>query len=67
MSAVAAAALVAYHLAVGAVVAGSFALWEAGLRIVVGAVGGVAIGLLTGSRQSGARSRCRAHPGRARR
>jgi monovalent cation/hydrogen antiporter len=43
-----ATALVAYRLAVSAVVAGSFTLWEAGLRFVAGAVGGVAIGLLVG-------------------
>jgi monovalent cation/hydrogen antiporter len=43
-----ASALVAYRLAVGAVVAGSFALWEAGVRFVAGAVGGVAIGLAVG-------------------
>jgi monovalent cation/hydrogen antiporter len=43
-----ATALVAYRLAVAAVVAGSFTLWEAGLRFVVGAVGGVAIGLAVG-------------------
>src|SRR5918996_3393401 len=43
-----ATALVAYRLAVGAVVAGSFVAWEAGLRFVAGAAGGVAIGLLVG-------------------
>jgi Na+/H+ antiporter len=43
-----ATALVAYRLAVAAVVAGSFTLWEAGLRFVAGAVGGVAIGLAVG-------------------
>jgi monovalent cation/hydrogen antiporter len=43
-----ATALVAYRLAVGAVVAGSFTLWEAGLRFVAGAAGGVAIGLAVG-------------------
>jgi Na+/H+ antiporter len=43
-----ASALVAYRLAVGAVVAGSFALWEAGVRFVAGAAGGVAIGLAVG-------------------
>jgi CPA1 family monovalent cation:H+ antiporter len=43
-----ATALVAYRLAVAAVVAGSFSLWQAGLRFVVGAVGGVAIGLAVG-------------------
>jgi monovalent cation/hydrogen antiporter len=43
-----ATALVAYRLALAAVVTGSFTLWEAGLRFVVGALGGVAIGLAVG-------------------
>jgi monovalent cation/hydrogen antiporter len=43
-----ATALVAYRLALAAVVTGSFTLWEAGLRFVVGAIGGVAIGLAIG-------------------
>src|SRR5438552_3848271 len=43
-----ATALVAYRLAVAAVVAGSFSLWQAGLWFVAGAVGGVAIGLAVG-------------------
>jgi monovalent cation/hydrogen antiporter len=43
-----ATALVAYRLALAAVVTGSFTLWEAGLRFVVGAIGGVAIGLAVG-------------------
>jgi monovalent cation/hydrogen antiporter len=43
-----ASALVAYRVAVAAVVAGSFSLWEAGLRFVVGVAGGVAVGLLVG-------------------
>jgi monovalent cation/hydrogen antiporter len=43
-----ASALVAYRVAVAAVAAGSFTLWEAGLRFVVGVAGGVAIGLLVG-------------------
>jgi monovalent cation/hydrogen antiporter len=43
-----ASALVAYRLAVAAVVAGGFALWEASVRFVAGAVGGVAIGLAVG-------------------
>lgn len=43
-----ATALVAYRVAVAAVVAGSFSLAEAGLRFVLGAVGGVAIGLAVG-------------------
>jgi NhaP-type Na+/H+ or K+/H+ antiporter len=33
---------------VAAVVAGSFSLWQAGLWLVAGAVGGVAIGLAVG-------------------
>src|SRR4029450_13801215 len=52
-----ATALVAYRLAVAAVVAGSFTLWEAGLRFVVGAVGGVTIGLAGGVVLSQARAR----------
>ena len=43
-----ATALVAYRMAVVAVVAGSFSLAEAGLRFVLGAAGGVAIGLVVG-------------------
>ena len=43
-----ASALVAYRLAVAATVAGGFSLAEAGLRFVLGAVGGVAIGLTVG-------------------
>jgi CPA1 family monovalent cation:H+ antiporter len=43
-----ATALVAYRLALAAIVAGGFRLWEAGLRFVVGAAGGVAIGLAVG-------------------
>jgi NhaP-type Na+/H+ or K+/H+ antiporter len=38
-------ALVAYRVAVAAVVAGSFSLAGAGLRFVLGAAGGVAVGL----------------------
>jgi Na+/H+ antiporter len=41
-----ATALVAYRMAVAVVVGGSFTLWAAGLRFVMSAVGGVAIGLL---------------------
>jgi CPA1 family monovalent cation:H+ antiporter len=41
-------ALVAYRLALAAVVAGSFTLWDAGLRFVAGGIGGVAIGLAVG-------------------
>jgi monovalent cation/hydrogen antiporter len=43
-----ATALVAYRVALAAVVTGGFSLWEAGLRFVAGAVGGVAIGLAVG-------------------
>jgi CPA1 family monovalent cation:H+ antiporter len=41
-------ALVLYRVAVVAVVSGSFTLWEAGLRFVVNAVGGIAVGLAVG-------------------
>jgi Na+/H+ antiporter len=43
-----ATALVAYRVAVAAVVAGSFSLADAGLAFVLGAVGGVAVGLAVG-------------------
>ncbi|HZO36624.1 MAG TPA: Na+/H+ antiporter [Solirubrobacteraceae bacterium] len=43
-----ATALVAYRVAVGAVVAGSFSLADAGLEFLLGAAGGVAIGLAVG-------------------
>src|ERR671937_1684540 len=43
-----ATALVAYRVAVAAVVSGSFSLADAGLRFVAGAAGGVAIGLAAG-------------------
>jgi Na+/H+ antiporter len=43
-----ATALVAYRVAVGAVVAGSFSLLDAGLEFVLGAAGGVAIGIAVG-------------------
>jgi CPA1 family monovalent cation:H+ antiporter len=43
-----ATALVAYRVAVAAAVGGGFVIWEAGLRFVVGATGGVAVGLLVG-------------------
>jgi monovalent cation/hydrogen antiporter len=42
-----ATALVAYRLAVAAV-SGTFVAWQAGLRFVAGAAGGVAVGLLVG-------------------
>src|SRR5919206_403187 len=40
--------IVAYRIAVGAVVAGTFSLWQAGLQFVAGAIGGVAVGLVVG-------------------
>jgi len=43
-----ATALVLYRTAVGAVVAGSFSLWEAGGRLLLGVAAGVAIGLAVG-------------------
>jgi Na+/H+ antiporter len=43
-----ATALVAYRVAVAAVVAGAFSLVDAGLRFVLGAAGGVAIGITVG-------------------
>ena len=43
-----ASALVAYRIAVAATVGGSFVLWQAGLRFVVGVAGGVAVGLAVG-------------------
>jgi monovalent cation/hydrogen antiporter len=43
-----ATALVAYRLAVAAVVAGSFTLWGAGVQFVGRGIGGVAIGLAVG-------------------
>jgi Na+/H+ antiporter len=43
-----ATALVAYRLAVAAVITGSFTLWEAGARFVAGGLGGIAIGLAVG-------------------
>ena len=43
-----ATALVAYRVAVAAVVAGSFSLADASLRFILGAAGGVAIGLAVG-------------------
>jgi CPA1 family monovalent cation:H+ antiporter len=41
-------ALVAYRVAVAAAVGGGFSLWEAGMEFVLGAIGGVAIGLVVG-------------------
>jgi CPA1 family monovalent cation:H+ antiporter len=43
-----ATALVAYRVAVAAVVSGSFSLADAGLEFVAGALGGIAIGLVVG-------------------
>jgi monovalent cation/hydrogen antiporter len=43
-----ATALVAYRIAVAAAASGSVVAWQAGLRFVVGAVGGVAVGLVVG-------------------
>ena len=43
-----ATALVAYRIAVTAAVTGSFVAWQAGLRFVLTAAGGVAVGLLAG-------------------
>jgi CPA1 family monovalent cation:H+ antiporter len=43
-----ATALVAYRVAVAAAVSGSFVVWQAGLRFLVGAAGGVLVGLLVG-------------------
>src|SRR5436189_4466579 len=52
-----ATALVAYRVAVAAVVAGSFSLADAGLRFVWGAAGGIAIGLAVGWLAAQARRR----------
>jgi Na+/H+ antiporter len=43
-----ATALVAYRIAVAAAVSGTFVAWQAGLRFLVTAAGGVAVGLLVG-------------------
>jgi Na+/H+ antiporter len=40
--------IVAYRIAVAAVLAGTFSLWQAGLQFIVGAVGGIAVGLAVG-------------------
>jgi NhaP-type Na+/H+ or K+/H+ antiporter len=40
--------IVAYRIAVAAVVTGTFSVWEAGLQFVVGAAGGVAVGFAVG-------------------
>ena len=44
-----ATALVAYRVAVAVIVAGSFSLAGAGLRFVLGAAGGIAVGLAVGA------------------
>src|SRR4051812_45635763 len=41
-------ALIAYRFAVGAAVGGSFSIWEAGIEFVLGALGGVLVGLAVG-------------------
>jgi Na+/H+ antiporter len=43
-----ATALVVYRIAVAAVASGGFVAWQAGLRFLVGATGGVAVGLAVG-------------------
>jgi monovalent cation/hydrogen antiporter len=40
--------IVAYRIAVAAVVLGTFSLWQAGLQFVIGAIGGIAVGLAVG-------------------
>jgi NhaP-type Na+/H+ or K+/H+ antiporter len=40
--------IVAYRVAVAAVVTGAFSAWEAGLQFVVGAAGGIAVGFAVG-------------------
>jgi Na+/H+ antiporter len=40
--------IVAYRIAVAAVVAGTFSLWQAGLQFVIGAIGGIAVGFAVG-------------------
>jgi Na+/H+ antiporter len=52
-----ATALVAYRLAVAAAVSGSFVAWQAGLRFVAGATGGVAVGRAVGWRVAELRRR----------
>jgi Na+/H+ antiporter len=42
-------ALVVYRFAVAAVLTGSFSLWEAGLRFVLNAAGGIAVGIAVGA------------------
>jgi NhaP-type Na+/H+ or K+/H+ antiporter len=40
--------IVAYRVAVAAVVTGAFSAWEAGLQFIVGAAGGIAVGFAVG-------------------
>lgn len=40
--------IVAYRIAVVAVTTGAFSLWQAGLQFVLGAIGGIAVGLAVG-------------------
>ena len=40
--------IVAYRVAVAAVITGAFSIWEAGLQFVVGAAGGIAVGFAVG-------------------
>jgi monovalent cation/hydrogen antiporter len=40
--------IVAYRVAVAAVVTGAFSIWEAGLQFVVGAAGGIVVGFAVG-------------------
>ncbi len=40
--------IVAYRVAVAAVITGAFSVWEAGLQFVVGAAGGIAVGFAVG-------------------
>lgn len=43
-----ASALIAYRFAIGAVLAGTFSLWEASVQFVLVAIGGVILGLVAG-------------------
>jgi monovalent cation/hydrogen antiporter len=52
-----ATALVLYKVAVAAVVAGTFSVWDAGLKFVWSIVGGVAIGFVVGYLVAGVRRR----------
>ena len=40
--------IVLYRIAVAAVVFGGFSLWQAGLQFVIGAIGGISVGLAVG-------------------